>query len=196
MSRISPRKAARARPRSDRSTGDNRADHSGFSAIRASATLAGAGCCGDLGASGTRLLHFRKRASWALMPRAQILAGRTFRRQIREFAFAVEGLADSPVSKSSTRGTQNRRDACNGALRQSTGYGSTSNPTLRKMPIERNIRRAIKSAKDLRMPLAAPCPKVSPAAIIYSATVSLPTIDNRQFSLDPAMPRCRGVGQF
>jgi hypothetical protein len=70
MSRISPRRAARARPRSDRSTGDNSADHSGFSAIRASATLAGAGCCGDLGASGTRLLHFRKRASWALMPRA------------------------------------------------------------------------------------------------------------------------------
>ncbi len=26
--------------------------------------------------------------------------------------------------------------------------------------------------------LEAPCPKVSPAAIIYSATVSLPTIDN------------------
>jgi hypothetical protein len=44
--------------------------------------------------------------------------------------------------------------------------------------------------------LEAPCPKVSLAAIIYSATVSLPTIDNRQFSLDPAMPRCRGVGQF
>jgi hypothetical protein len=31
-------------------------------------------------------------------------------------------------------------------VRQSTGYGSTSNPTLRKMPTERNIGRAIKGA--------------------------------------------------
>jgi hypothetical protein len=96
MSRISPRRAARARPRSDRSTGDDRADHSGFSGIRASATLAGAGCCSDLGASGTRLLHFPKRASWAPMPRAQILAGRTFRRQTRKFAFCGRRLGRQP----------------------------------------------------------------------------------------------------
>ncbi len=91
MSRISPRRSCKGATAIRSAHRDNRADHSGFSANRASATLAGEVCRGDLGASGTRLLHFRKRASWALMPRISAPASASPRQRRTSAGFKLAG---------------------------------------------------------------------------------------------------------
>jgi hypothetical protein len=69
MSRISSKKRQHGLPRFDPSAG-MMVQIIQVSANRASATLASEVCRCDLGAIGTRLLHFGKRAGWALMSRA------------------------------------------------------------------------------------------------------------------------------
>jgi hypothetical protein len=75
MSRMPPGQRLQGRDGDPIGPQRQQADHSGFSANRASAMLTGEGYCSDPGAGGIRLPHCRNRAGWALTPSAKILAG-------------------------------------------------------------------------------------------------------------------------